>query len=177
MTAMIKLAVATGERGEFGLQGGLPWGKPLSADMKEFRKFTEDCTLLMGSATFESLPTKLPGRKHVVLSSREVQAKDGSKPDLILNEAITEMLLHSIVFLFDRCVCVIGGAGVVETCAPFAQEILHTYIKPLGIHAMNADVYVDTSKLYYHPTRQLEVISAGCEGDYHYCVSILRREN
>lgn len=57
--------------GVIGVDGTLPWSIP--EDMAHFRELTAGQVVLMGRATWESLPERfrpLPGRENVVLSRR-----------------------------------------------------------------------------------------------------------
>lgn len=97
-----------------GLNATLPWPRLLH-DMKHFRAVTNRAAVLMGSATYESLPDcsrPLPHRLNVVLSSR-TRAEIGC-PDSVLVagsfDAAAEMLQRRAV----RVVFVIGGERVYD---------------------------------------------------------------
>lgn len=56
--------------GIIGDGAGMPWHLP--EDLKHFKETTLGSPIIMGRRTWESLPVKpLPGRKNIVLSSRE----------------------------------------------------------------------------------------------------------
>lgn len=66
---MISLIWAQATNGAIGADGGLPWRVP--EDMKRFRDLTMGGTVVMGRATWESLPPRfrpLPGRRNVVVT-------------------------------------------------------------------------------------------------------------
>ncbi len=110
---MTKMIFATGLRGEFGRDGRLPWGH-VPGDLPYFKEYTEGCTLVMGRRTWESLPSKLPGRQHVVLSSTPVEGADLTISDI---EEIRNI----------ENVCIIGGRAVI------AQALLLNLVDELSI--------------------------------------------
>ena len=61
---------AVARNGVIGVDGHLPWRIP--EDMRHFRDVTMGGALIMGRATFDSLPRPLPGRVCVVLSRRQI---------------------------------------------------------------------------------------------------------
>jgi dihydrofolate reductase len=65
---MITIIAAVAANGVIGssITNDMPWRLP--ADLKHFKKMTDGSTVVMGSATFKSLPGILPNRKHVVVS-------------------------------------------------------------------------------------------------------------
>ena len=66
---MIGLVWAQTPAGVIGDGGGIPWHVP--EDMAHFREVTAGGTVVMGRATWQSLPERfrpLPGRRNVVLS-------------------------------------------------------------------------------------------------------------
>lgn len=57
-----------------GSQNGLPWHIP--EDMKRFRELTMSSVVIMGRATYFSLPLQfrpLPGRRNIVLSHEPIE--------------------------------------------------------------------------------------------------------
>src|SRR3546814_3876787 len=62
------LIAARASNGAIGYQGMIPWHAP--HDLKQFASLTRGAILIMGRATFESLPGHLPGRVSIVIGSR-----------------------------------------------------------------------------------------------------------
>lgn len=62
------IVAARNRLGVIGKDNKLPWHSP--EDLKHFKQVTTGTPLIMGRNTFESLPGILPGRKHVVLTSK-----------------------------------------------------------------------------------------------------------
>lgn len=105
---MVKMICAHGINGEFGLNDGLPWDCP--EDLAHFKEYTTGCILVMSGPTFASLPFKLPGRRHIVLSDTESVAKNGDEPDFIVpSKTSLETLCRFLEGITGDTVCVIGG--------------------------------------------------------------------
>jgi thymidylate synthase/dihydrofolate reductase len=109
MRPKFTIVFATDENGLFGLSGALPWKN--SDDLKHFNRVTSDSfsipILLMGRKTFASLPKKLEGRQHVVLSSAAVvEGADAVFP------TIDSVIAHEA--FQNKTIFAIGGAGLIE---------------------------------------------------------------
>lgn len=63
---MITFHLARADNGVIGRDGKLPWHLP--ADLKRFKAQTMGKPMVMGRKTFESFPSPLPGRRHIVLT-------------------------------------------------------------------------------------------------------------
>ena len=63
------IIVAASDNDAIGRGGVMPWH--LSEDLKYFKRVTLGCPVIMGRTTFESIGRPLPGRKNIVLTSRE----------------------------------------------------------------------------------------------------------
>lgn len=115
----------------FGNGDSLPW-KHNTSDLRHFKQQTANSVLVMGSKTFESLPGKLVGRPHVVLSSSNVATtKSGKKADLYTSSTIPEIIenIKSVYSSqgFDK-ISFIGGVSVIESAIPYADYIYKTTI-------------------------------------------------
>ena len=62
----ITFHLARADNGVIGRDGQLPWRLP--ADLKRFKTQTMGKPMVMGRKTFESFPSPLPGRRHIVLT-------------------------------------------------------------------------------------------------------------
>lgn len=155
---MIKLAFACGYNGEFGNGDTLPWGKPFKQDMEAFKKFTEDCVLVMGRKTFESLPCKLRGLKHIVFSTKDaeqIECKSKQNPDMTLSGDVPS-LVKELASVCGKPVCVIGGAEIIEILATeyeLIDEVLCTIVYKEPVHPYNdlkCDTYINinTDEVY-----------------------------
>ncbi len=107
----ISLIFATDTNGLFGLDGKIPWSCP--KDMSHFQRTTLDTfnetVLVMGRKTFESLPKKLEGRIHVVLSKSVVEGADASFA------SFDDFLKDRATRFPNLNIFVIGGAKLIET--------------------------------------------------------------
>lgn len=72
----------------------LPWRIP--SDMAHFKTLTMGQIVVMGSATFRSLPSKLMGRINIVLTRRKISVVESIEKDETLNELLTELYLGAL---------------------------------------------------------------------------------
>ncbi len=120
---MITFFLARADNGVIGADGKIPWRLP--ADMKRFKAMTMGLPMIMGRKTFESFPTPLPGRRHIVLTRcpdwRAVGAEPAHDPD-------------SALALCGGPAAVIGGAEVYALFLPRATriELTEVHIAPPG---------------------------------------------
>ncbi|WP_250038159.1 dihydrofolate reductase [Paractinoplanes maris] len=101
-----------------GADGAIPWR--LSEDQKMFRARTDGATVVMGRATWDSLPERfrpLPGRRNVVLT----RDPSWSAPGAEVAHSVGEVDLSGEVW-------VIGGESVYRAFLPRAEHILRTRI-------------------------------------------------
>jgi dihydrofolate reductase len=116
----VSLIWAQAENRVIGDRGTLPWRLP--EDLIRFRDLTMGSTVVMGRATWESLPDKvrpLPGRRNVVLSRQPGWQAPGAVVAGSLEEALDGA--HAAVW-------VIGGASVYQSALPLADLIEVTEI-------------------------------------------------
>ena len=103
-----------------GVEGSLPWHLP--EDLALFKRLTTGTTVVMGRATWESLPAAvrpLPGRRNIVLSRRPGWLAPGAEVAGSLAEALD---------LADGDVWVIGGASVYREALAAADRLVVTDI-------------------------------------------------
>jgi len=72
---IISIIVAMAENRVIGNDNSLPWYLP--ADLKHFKAMTLGKPIIMGRKTWESLPGKLPGRIHIIVTSNPEYQADG----------------------------------------------------------------------------------------------------
>lgn len=114
---MIGLVWAQAANGVIGRDGTLPWQLP--EDLARFKALTTGATVVMGRATWDSLPASvrpLPGRRNVVLSRQDGWAADGAVVARSLTEALDQ----------DGDVWVIGGGTVYRAALPYADVLVVT---------------------------------------------------
>lgn len=115
MTPILAAVWAQSVDGVIGRDGGLPWTLP--EDMAHFRALTAGHVVLMGRATWESLPVAyrpLPGRENVVLSRGGLDAPGATVvPDVDAALAVVG----------DRPAWVVGGAQVYAALLPLVARV------------------------------------------------------
>ena len=118
--ASIGMVWAQDERGVIGRDGALPWHLP--EDLAHFRALTRGATVVMGRATWESLPERfrpLPGRRNVVLTRQAGYAAAGADVRSSLSDALADV---------EGAVWVIGGAQVYAQVQPLADRLVVTEV-------------------------------------------------
>lgn len=125
----VSLIAAIGKNNELGKNNDLIWH--LLGDLKFFKEVTMGCDIVMGKNTFYSLPKMLPGRKHIVLTSGNIDNDD-------------VLVFHSKIELIDylkdvkRQVMIIGGASIYRQMLEFADQMYLTHVDAVD---SKADVY------------------------------------
>lgn len=99
---MIVFHLARADNGVIGRDGKLPWHLP--ADLKRFKSGTMGKPMVMGRKTFESFPSPLPGRRHIVLTRDPDWNATGAEVAHTPNEALA--------LAGEGEVAVIGGAEI-----------------------------------------------------------------
>jgi dihydrofolate reductase len=113
MNQTIVLIYARAANGAIGKDGKLPWHLP--ADLRHFKALTMAKPMIMGRKTFESLPGMLPGRRHIVLTRREIW--DSGEAE------IARSALEALALAGDGEIAVIGGAAIYDVFMPLADRI------------------------------------------------------
>jgi dihydrofolate reductase len=101
-----------------GADGGIPWQLP--GEQALFKERTLGATVVMGRATWDSLPAAvrpLPGRRNVVLTRDRSWSAPGAEVVLSVDDVPA-----------DGPVWVIGGAAVYQAFLPRAEHIVRTRI-------------------------------------------------
>lgn len=107
-----------------GVDGRLPWHLP--ADLKRFKAQTMGKPMIMGRKTFESFPSPLPGRRHIVLTRDPAWRRDGAEVAASVTDALR--------LAGDADIAVIGGAEVFALFLPLAGriELTEVHLSPAG---------------------------------------------
>ena len=109
---MITFHLARADNGVIGRDGELPWHLP--ADLKRFKAQTMGKPMVMGRKTFESFPSPLPGRRHIVLTR---------DPDWRAEGAEVAHSVEQALWMAGDDVAVIGGAEVFAQFLDQAHQI------------------------------------------------------
>lgn len=123
------LIAAIGQNNELGKDNKLIW--PIKEDLKFFREQTMGNRIIMGYNTFLSLPKLLPGRKHIILTHRDIKIEG-----LEVYHS-KEELLQAISNITDN-IYVIGGESIYRQFIDNSNELLLTEIEKTCI---DADAY------------------------------------
>lgn len=116
----VALVWAQARDGVIGADGRLPWELP--EDLAHFKALTTGATVLMGRATWESLPARfrpLPGRRNLVLTRQVAFAAEGAE----VVSSVAEALGRTSGVLW-----VIGGGQVYRAALEYAREAVVTEI-------------------------------------------------
>jgi len=107
-----------------GVDGRLPWHLP--ADLKRFKAQTMGKPMIMGRKTFESFPSPLPGRRHIVLTRDAAWRRDGAEVATSVDAALA--------LAGEGDVAVIGGAEIFALFLPLADriELTEVHLSPDG---------------------------------------------
>jgi dihydrofolate reductase len=119
---MIRAILACDENWGIGKSGALPWPHN-PADLKWFKASTLNHTIVMGKATWDSLPVKpLPNRVNVVVSSSNILAK----VDVV---SISDLRRRISSMDTEQDVWIIGGARLIEGMMDYIDEFHLSQIK------------------------------------------------
>ena len=120
---MISFHLARADNGVIGRDGRLPWRLP--ADLKRFKAQTIGRPMIMGRKTFESFPSPLPGRRHIVLTRDREWSAEGAEVAHSVEEALA---------LAGEDAAVIGGAEVFALFLGRADrvELTEVHAEPEG---------------------------------------------
>lgn len=117
------LIAAVAENNVIGSDGDIPWHYP--EDLEHFKQTTLNEPLIMGRKTFESLPSTLPNRQHIVLST-SVDEYDDENVQVARNAK--DAIDMSAYKYADEQIFVAGGETVYETFLPIADKMILTHI-------------------------------------------------
>jgi dihydrofolate reductase len=147
-----------------GRDGTLPWHLP--EDLRRFKALTTGATVVMGRATWESLPPSvrpLPGRRNIVLSRT---------PDFEAPGAEVFTSLDAALDAADGDVWVMGGASVYAEALPRADRIVRTRLHV----AVDGDVRApEVGPEWTLVGREPEAGLHRSETGLEYCVATFRR--
>ena len=120
---MITFILARADNGVIGVDGKLPWHLP--ADLKRFKALTMGKPMIMGRKTFESFPSPLPGRRHLVLTRDKGWAAAGAEVVHSVDDALASAGEDAMV---------IGGAEIFALFLPRADrvELTEVHAAPPG---------------------------------------------
>lgn len=122
----MKAIVAHDKNLGIGINDKLPWF--FKKELAWFKMATLNHTIIMGRKTFDSLPGILPGRKHVVITSNQLESTENVE-FMSFEEALE-------TYQNDEYCFVIGGATIYKLFSP--------YIKKMFVTEINGEYECDT---------------------------------
>ncbi|UIP07412.1 dihydrofolate reductase [Erythrobacter sp. SDW2] len=93
---------ARAANGVIGRDGAIPWHLP--ADLKRFKALTMGHAMIMGRKTFDSFPSPLPGRRHIVLTRARNWQAEGAQ--------VVHSKAEALALAGKAPVAIIGGAEI-----------------------------------------------------------------
>jgi len=153
------LVYARAANGVIGRDGALPWRLP--ADLRRFKAMTMGKPMIMGRKTFDSFPSPLPGRRHIVLTRDTAWQAGGAE--------VAHSVEEALALAGGGDVAVIGGAEIYRLFLPLARRIELTEI--------HADYPGDTAMPATGPEwRETAREEHQADGDYpaHAFVTLVR---
>lgn len=116
----VRAIVAMGRDRAIGVDGDMPWH--IREDLRRFKSLTMGHPVIMGRATWQSLPRRpLPGRLNVVLTRRDDYRAEGALVARSLEEAVAMCDPAEVPF-------VIGGGAVYREALPLLERIYVTLV-------------------------------------------------
>lgn len=129
----IRAIVAMGRRGEIGFRGAMPWHLP--EDLRHFKEITTGHPVIMGRATWLSLPRRpLPGRRNIVLSRDDSFTPEGACKASSLAEAVAGCPPPEIPVI-------IGGGKLYAEALPLVTRL---YVTRIEAEFPEADTFFPT---------------------------------
>jgi dihydrofolate reductase len=114
---LISFHLARADNGAIGVDGKLPWHLP--ADLRRFKAQTMGKPMIMGRKTFESFPSPLPGRRHIVLTRDRDWHAAGAE--------VAHSPAEALEIAGAGEVAVIGGAEVFALFTPDRIELTEVH--------------------------------------------------
>jgi dihydrofolate reductase len=120
---MVSIIVAMTKDRVIGADGRIPW--KIKEDIQLFKSLTEGNTVIMGRATWLSLPEKfrpLPNRANIIVSTT-LGPQEGAVVCRSMDEALAEARKGN-----NEAYC-IGGAKLYEAMLPVADKLCISWVK------------------------------------------------
>lgn len=115
----LHVIVAMNDARVIGAKGGLPWHVP--EDLKHFKTLTMGHPIVMGRKTHEAIGRALPGRRNIVITSREI-----ATPGVEIARSLEEAL--ALARTTDPAPFVVGGGEIYALAMPQATHLHVTWI-------------------------------------------------
>tara|TARA_B100001121_G_scaffold149485_1_gene130862 strand:- start:112 stop:573 length:462 start_codon:yes stop_codon:yes gene_type:complete len=141
-----------------GKDGDLPWRQ--STDLQHFKEITLGGTIVMGRKTWESLPGRLPERRHLVMTR-------GNREDVdtITYQEVLELSKEEEIFI-------IGGGEIYTLFLPHVNKIHRTIIH---CEVDNADTFAPEINSEIFKVSQSEMVPKSARDEYDMTFELLLR--
>ena len=155
---MLTMIFACDMNNAIGKDGDLPWRQ--STDLQHFKKITLGGTIVMGRKTWESLPGRLPDRRHLVMTR-------GSREDVdtITYQEVLELSKEEEIFI-------IGGGEIYTLFLPHVNKIHRTIIH---CEVDNADTFAPEINSEIFKVSQSEMVPKSARDEYDMTFELLLR--
>tara|TARA_Y100000310_G_C20663819_1_gene806324 strand:+ start:623 stop:1093 length:471 start_codon:yes stop_codon:yes gene_type:complete len=118
---IIIIAAMTKQGRVIGKDNSLPWDIP--EEMKLFRSYTKDSTVILGRKTFESVGSKpLPNRNNIIVST-SLPEQEGVDVCRNIKNSIEKAKSY------NKEIYILGGATIYEQSFQFANKMYLSFIK------------------------------------------------
>ena len=144
----INLIAIMGKDRGIGKENQLLWH--IKGDLKYFKETTLGHTIIMGRKTFESIGKRLPKRRNIVLSSKDIEGVEVAKS---IDDVMDLVKAEESVF-------VIGGANVYKQFMEIADKIYLSIVDD----TKESDTFFPELPSGFKKTDSVEVV----EGDLKY---------
>lgn len=115
---------AISENNVIGKDGDLPWELP--EDLEHFRSTTTGHPMIMGRRTFDSFPSPLPNREHIILT-RDESLNSSNEQVKYVNSADEAVNLAEKITNKDKTF-IIGGQSIYELFFDYFNEMILTHV-------------------------------------------------
>ena len=155
---MLTMIFACDMNNAIGKDGDLPWRQ--STDLQHFKKITLGGTIVMGRKTWESLPGRLPDRRHLVMTR-------GNREDVdtITYQEVLELSKEEEIFI-------IGGGEIYTLFLPHVNKIHRTIIH---CKVENADTFAPEINSEIFKVSNSEMVPKSAKDEYDMTFELLLR--
>jgi len=161
MKKEINIIVAIAKNNAIGKDNDLLWR--ISDDLKRFKKYTTNNSIIMGKNTFLSLPKgALPNRQNIVITD--------DKNDIFENTDVVYSIEEAIECATED-IFIIGGGMVYKTFLPLADRLYLTRVDK----DFDGDVFFPEINYSEWEEEYSETISANEKNEFEHTFSILKK--
>ena len=155
---MLTMIFACDMNNAIGKDGDLPWRQ--STDLQHFKEITLGGTIVMGRKTWESLPGRLPERRHLVMTR-------GNREDVdtITYQEVLELSKEEEIFI-------IGGGEIYTLFLPHVDKIHRTIIH---CKVDNADTFAPEINSEIFKVSNSEMVPKSARDEYDMTFELLLR--